>query len=435
MITHNTHMKKLIPLCLICVIFFTFAFSIGTTFCFENEHMEFEHNGRIFTYSLEENIKTSNIFNIDYEINKFNRFGSKDERIKLLNKMLNLGFNQEIALEYLFPNLIKRINSIAKNVYIAPKNATLKTNTNSEKVFNITKEQNGKELDKNQLFENIISSYLSKKEMKFALPIKTLVPSICEKEFKKFTNLRSDFSTNISSSSPDRKHNIKNALNSLNKIEIMPNEVFSFNKTVGRRTAENGYREAKIIVNNEFVDGLGGGVCQVSSTLYNSALLAGLEIVEANKHSKQVNYVKYGFDAMVNFGSSDLKFRNNTSEKITIITNFSTNYARIRIFGEDLKNKKYKLRNEILSSTEPIEEVFVDEKQEHIDKVKFEDEYFYLKKGSRGMEIKTYRETYIDNQLVSTEILRFDKFKVQNSVKIYGKEKREKDILSILFDS
>lgn len=428
-------MKKLIPLCLICVIFFTFAFSIGTTFCFQYEQIEFHHNGRIFTYSLEENIKTSNIFSTNFEINKFNRFGSTDERIKLLNKMLKLGFNQEIALEYLFPNLIKRINSIAKNVYIAPKNATLKTNTNSEKVFNITKEQNGKELNKSKLFENIISAYLNRKEMKFNLPIKTLIPSISEKEFKKFTNLRADFSTNISSSSPDRKHNIKNALNSLNKIEIMPNDVFSFNKTVGRRTAENGYREAKIIVNNEFVDGLGGGVCQVSSTLYNSALLAGLEIVEANKHSKQVGYIKYGFDAMVNFGSSDLKFRNNTSEKLTIITNFSTNYARIRIFGEDLKNKTYKLRNEILSSTEPIEEVFIDEKQEHLNKVKFEDEFFYLKKGSRGMEIKTYRETYVDNQLVSTELLRFDKFKVQNAVKIYGKEKREKDILSILFDS
>jgi len=424
-ITHNTHMKKLIPLCLICVIFFVALSSFGVTYCFENEHIEFYHNGRIFTYSLEENIKKSNIFSTDFEINKFNRFGSTNERINLLNKMLNLGFNKEIALNYLFPNLTKKINSISKNVYISPKDATLKTNTSSEKVFQIASERKGKELDKNKLFENIISAYLNRKEMKFSLPIKTLEPSINEKDFKKFTNLRADFSTNISSSSPDRKHNIKNALNSLNKIEIMPNEVFSFNKTVGRRTAENGYREAKIIVNNEFVDGLGGGVCQVSSTLYNSALLAGLEIVEANKHSKQVNYVKYGFDAMVNFGSSDLKFRNNTSEKITIITNFSTNYARIRIFGEDLKNTSYKLKNEILNTTEPHEEVLTDEKQEHLDKVKFEDEWFYFKKGSRGMEIKTYREKYENNVLVSTELLRHDKFKVQNAVKIFGIEKRE----------
>ncbi len=418
-------MKKLIPLCLICVIFFTFSLNIGVTFCIQNENIEFYYNGRIFTYSLEENIKKSHIFSTDFEINKFNRFGSTNERNKLLNKMLELGFNQEIALEYLFPNLTRKINSIAKNIYVAPKNAILKTNTNTEKVFQITKEQNGKELDKHKLFQNIISAYLKKKEMKFNLPVKTLIPSVSENKFKTFTNLRADFSTSISSSSADRKHNVKNALKSLNKVEIMPNEIFSFNKTIGRRTAENGYREAKIIVNNEFVDGLGGGVCQVSTTLYNSALLAGLEIIEANKHSKQVGYVKYGFDAMVNFGSSDLKFRNNTSEKITIITNFSTNCARIRIFGEELKNKSFKLRNEILSSTEPNEEIYIDEKQEYLDKVKFEDEWFYLKKGSRGMEIKTYRETYINNELISTELLRFDKFKVQNTIKVYGKEKRE----------
>jgi len=157
-ITHNTHMKKLIPLCLICVIFFVALSSFGVTYCFENEHIEFYHNGRIFTYSLEENIKKSNIFSTDFEINKFNRFGSTNERINLLNKMLNLGFNKEIALNYLFPNLTKKINSISKNVYISPKDATLKTNTSSEKVFQIASERKGKELDKNKLFENIISA-------------------------------------------------------------------------------------------------------------------------------------------------------------------------------------------------------------------------------------------------------------------------------------
>ena len=214
----------------------------------------------------------------------------------------------------------------------------------------------------------------------------------------------------------------------MNKVEIAPNEIFSFNKTVGRRTAENGYREAKIIVNNEFVEGIGGGVCQVSSTLYNSALLAGLEIVEANKHSKQVGYVKHGFDAMVNFGSSDLKFRNNTNQKLTIITNFSTNFARNRIFGENMQNVKYKLKNEITNIVEPIEEIVVDKNQEHFEKVKYEDECFILKKGNRGMEVKSYREKYVNNILVSSELLRHDKFKVQNTVKVYGALKHEKDI-------
>ena len=418
-------MKKFIVSCLLCVFFIVLSINTGATYAFLPEQIEFKYNNKVFTYSLEDNIKSSEIFHVNHEINKYNRFKTREDRIKLLKYMFSIGFDQHVALNYIFPNLTKKIDSISKNIYSKPQNAKLSIDCNSEKVFHISKEEVGIELDKNTLINNICYSYINQEKMSFELPIKKLIPTTTSKHYEKFTNLRADFSTDISSSSIDRKHNIKNALMSLNKVEIYPNEIFSFNKTVGQRTAENGYREAKIIVNNEFVDGLGGGVCQASSTLYNTALLSGLEIIEANKHSKQVGYVKHGFDAMVNFGSSDLKFRNNTSEKITIITNYSPSKARIRIFGEDLNNTKYKLKSEVFNITEPCEEILIDEKQEYISKVKYEDEYFYLKKASRGMDIKTYREKYEQGILVSTELLRHDKFKVQNAIKVYGSLKRE----------
>lgn len=417
-------MKNTILPCLMCVFFFILSANVGVVFAYQPEHIEFVYQDRLFTYKLENNLKLSKVFDVDYEINKHHRFGTKNERIELLKHMLHLGFDKSVALEYLFPNLNKKIDSISKNIYVSPKNAQLKINTNSNGVFNISNEVVGVELDKTSLLNKICDNFIRQKEMSFTIPTKKLFPQITKNDYLRFTNLRGDFSTNISTSSPDRKHNIKNALMSLNKVEILPNQIFSFNKVVGRRTIENGYRQAKIIINNEFVDGIGGGVCQVSSTLYNTALLSGLEIIEANKHSKQVGYVKYGFDAMVNFGSSDLKFRNNTSEKLTIITNFSNTHARIRIFGEQMHNTHYKLRNEILSITKPVEEVFVDEKGQYVDKVLYEDEFFYLKKASNGMEIKSYREKYVNNTLVATELLRYDKFKVQNAVKIYGSTKR-----------
>jgi len=421
-------MKKITLMCLICVIFYAFACSVGQVFCFSPEHIEFFHNQKVFTYRLENNLKTSSQFDLNYEINKHDRFGSKEKRIMLLKNMLSLGFDKAVALDYIFPNLTKKIDSIAKNVFIAPKDAVLKINPQSENVFIVSQEIVGTELDKKSLIDQICHDFISNKKMQFQLPTKSILPTKTKNDYEKFTNLRADFSTNISSSSESRKHNIKNALKSLNKIEIAPNEIFSFNKIVGKRTPENGYREAKIIVNNEFVEGVGGGVCQVSSTLYNSALLAGLEIIEANKHSKQVGYVKYGFDAMVNFGSSDLKFRNNTNEKLTIITNYSSSTARIRIFGEHAHNTFYKLTNEILNITEPNEEIIIDEKGEHINKVIYDDEFFYLKNGNRGMEIKTYREKYVNNILVSKELLRHDKFKVQNSIKVFGNKKRNSDV-------
>ena len=310
--------------------------------------------------------------------------------------------------------------------------ASLIVKPNTEKVFFITAEVEGVKLDKDKLYSQICDKMLSKTEINIEIPTIKIKPKITKDDLLRFTYLRSDFSTSFKNSSKNRKHNIKNALNSINKIELAPNEIFSFNKIVGRRTESNGYRSAKIIVDNEFVDGIGGGVCQVSSTLYNSALLAGLEILEANKHSKQVSYVKYGFDAMVNFGSSDLKFRNNTSGKITIITNYISSNMRIRIFGESLMDTKYVLSNEIVLTEKPIEEIQIDEKQKYLDKVRYEDEYFYLKKPVDGMHVKSYREKYISGKLVNKELLRFDKFKPQNAIKVYGAEKRTMSIFEEL---
>lgn len=389
----------------------------------ELEHVEFNFNGRTFCYNLADNIKDSSQFDLNFELNKFNRFGTKQQRQQLLNKMLKIGLDKEVAVNYIFPHINTLVSKVQKNIYVAPRDAKLAFNAGSEKVFSITPEVVGRKVDTSALYNALIFKFLNNKKLVLDVPTITLQPQVFASSFKKFVNLRADFSTSIASSSADRKHNIKNALNSINNVVILPGEVFSFNKTVGRRTAANGYREAKIIVNNEFVDGMGGGVCQVSSTLYNAALLAGLKIEEANKHSKQVNYVKYGFDAMVNFGSSDLKIKNNTTQKITIVATCTGQKARIRIFGQEMQ-ETYKLTNEIVSVTEPQEEVIVDTANE-FSQVVFEDESFYLKKPQKGMEVKSYREKYVNGILTQKELLRFDKFKVQNAVKVFGAKKRE----------
>lgn len=419
-------MKNTFVLAIICVIFISLL-NVAPTYCFD-EQLNFMFNNKIFTYNLSSNIKTSEQFDFQYEINKYNRFTGCENRKDLLQKMLDAGIEDKIALNYLFPNLNKTIEKIKKNIEVKPQNASMKINSSFNRVFNISPEVLGVKVDELLLYNNICKAYLSNKKLLFNIPTIELKPNITKQYFQAFTCLRADFSTDISSSSSDRKHNVKNALTSLNKIEILPGQVFSFNKTVGRRTEANGYRPAKIIVNNEYVEGVGGGVCQVSSTLYNSALLAGLEILEANKHSKQIHYVKYGFDAMVNFGSSDLKIKNNTNQKIIIITNYSSTKARIRIFGESLNGVSYKLKNEIFNVVEPIEETKFDVNGEHLDKVLYEDEFFYFKTGSKGMEIKSFREKYVNGELVNTEHLRHDKFKVQNAIKMFGIKKRTENI-------
>ena len=109
--------NKILP-CLLCVIFLLFSTSVGEVFAFYPEHIEFVYQGKVFDYELENNIKTSSVFDVEYEINKYNRFGSTEDRIKLLKQMLNLGFDKSVALEYLFPNINKKIDSISKNINI-----------------------------------------------------------------------------------------------------------------------------------------------------------------------------------------------------------------------------------------------------------------------------------------------------------------------------
>ena len=244
-------MKKFVAFCLICVIFCLCNSNTMLVSATHIEQIDFVYNNKIFSYQLEQNIKSSSVFDIDYKINKYHRFSSNYERKKLLKHMIDIGIDKEVALEYIFPNLSKTICEIEKNIYIKPQDAKLNINTTTEKVFHISNEIVGKFVDKNKLINSIYSKFLNDDSSQINIPTINLLPEITKNDYEKFSHLRADFSTSIASSTEDRKHNIKNALNTLNKVEIAPNEIFSFNKTIGRRTKENGYREAKIIVNND----------------------------------------------------------------------------------------------------------------------------------------------------------------------------------------
>lgn len=120
-----------------------------------------------------------------------------------------------------------------------------------------------------------------------------------------------EFETYYDGSNETRTANLKAAAHKIDDIVIPDGQVFSFNQTVGKRTVTAGYSEAKIIRDGEFVDGLGGGVCQVSSTVFRCVLLANVEIVARANHSLEVSYVRLGGDATVQWNSCDFQFKNN----------------------------------------------------------------------------------------------------------------------------
>lgn len=137
--------------------------------------------------------------------------------------------------------------------------------------------------------------------------------------------------TVVYDNSPNRVTNIKLACDYISGKVVLPNEEFSFNDTVGKRNAQKGFREAPVLVSGESKMGIGGGVCQVSSTIHLAALNAGLNITERHSHSKQVVYAAKGLDAAVEYGEMDFKFINNTTEPIYIYVWFDSDkiYSKI----------------------------------------------------------------------------------------------------------
>ena len=120
----------------------------------------------------------------------------------------------------------------------------------------------------------------------------------------------SQYTTSLQERTPSQLHNIRQAAQSLDGVYIQPRAVFSFNQVVGPRTLERGYLPAPVFMVAETLDSVGGGICQVSSSLYNAALLAGLEVVERHPHYRQVESVPPGLDATVWYGLADLRLRN-----------------------------------------------------------------------------------------------------------------------------
>lgn len=118
------------------------------------------------------------------------------------------------------------------------------------------------------------------------------------------------YSTTLAGRTKSQRHNARLALSRLVGVEIAPGETFSFNKRVGTFSRDQGYRKAPVSYNGQLIDDWGGGVCQTSTTLYNAALLSGMEIIERNRHRFAPSYVPPGRDAAVAFSNIDLRFKN-----------------------------------------------------------------------------------------------------------------------------
>lgn len=234
---------------------------------------------------------------------------------------------------------------------------------------------------------------------------------------------RAEFYTSFSASSAERKNNIAVAAKALDKTFIDVGGEFSFNKRVGARTEARGYKKAKIIVSGKFVEGVGGGVCQVSTTLYNAALLSGLTITEYHPHSLPVSYIAPSFDAMVNSGSADLKFVNNTDNPIIIFAETIDSQIKISVFGEPLEAKFVRKSVVTEKIAAPAEEIVHDEKGEFPDL--FFGERKVLSYSKEGYKSEGYLIKLINGSPVSSVKIRTDVYASSRGKVVEGTRPRE----------
>lgn len=252
-----------------------------------------------------------------------------------------------------------------------------------------------------------ISEILAKDDTDYLIPLKLTDPKITldKLDINVFPNLLSQYDTTYDVKNKNKTNNLEIAMSKINGVILKPGETFSYNKTLGARTIENGYKEAPIYSNGQVVNGLGGGICQASTTLYNCVVMADLEIVERQNHMFVPTYVNAGKDATVVYGSIDFRFKNTREYPIKIEASASNGVARVSIYGI-YKEKEYKiqLETEILEIT-PFETVYVK------DSSLKGDETQTIQKGQNGVKVETYKVVKYGSLEISRTLLSVDTYR------------------------
>lgn len=215
--------------------------------------------------------------------------------------------------------------------------------------------QSGWRVNLEKTYEQLPSKLSKQENVAVNLIVEPVYPQVRPEDFHNLGELAA-YSTQYNPGEINRSHNLQKAVSSINGTTIKENEIFSFNKTVGSRSSATGYRDAMVVVGDKFEPGIGGGICQVSSTLYNTVLLAGMDIVERYNHALSVTYVPLGRDATVVYGVQDFRFRNNTDSPIYIKANASGGTLSIRIYGNTHYKQNIKLYS-VVDKTIPFQTI------------------------------------------------------------------------------
>lgn len=297
------------------------------------------------------------------------------------------------------------IEKIYSEIYCEPKNASVENNPYK---VNIEKKGVDFAISLDEAKKLVANTELDQ----FYIPLKYTDAEITVSDLGEdiFKNKLSYFSTKYDSTNTNRATNIVLACEKINGTVLEPGEVFSFNKVVGARTAKNGFKEAIIYSDGELDYGIGGGICQVSSTLYNAVLFANLDIVERKNHSMTVSYVPVGQDATVSYGSVDFKFENSRNYPIKISATTNSGIATITVYGVK-EEQEYTINFDV----DIIEKIDYDTNYEYSSKIPAGQEVV-KQTGKYGYKCSTYKVVTFGDKEISRTLLSTDTYKPQKEI-------------------
>ena len=297
------------------------------------------------------------------------------------------------------------MQKIGEAIYTEPVNAIY-----VKEPFSLTKEKNGVKLAISAEEAQAQVDGQDKQEYSFPLTITKPEITINDIGLEAFPYKISTFSTNYDASNVSRTNNLKIASNKTNNVVIMPGEVFSFNQVVGKRTVEEGYKDAKVYENGRVVDGLAGGICQVSSTMYDAALLANLEIVERYNHQFTTSYLPGGKDATVVYGIKDFKFRNSRKYPIKIVTSMGGGTITYSIYGIQEENEYTVVITPVITSRIAGRTIT------EVDKSLAPGKSVTVQAGHSGQRVTTYKELWQNGTKISSEVITNDVYNAMDTI-------------------
>lgn len=287
--------------------------------------------------------------------------------------------------------------------------------------FSITPDKKGSKLNTESLEKDILSKISGdlNGDVEIQAPVEEVQASITGDKLSKVNTKISSFSTNFSTSTAARATNISLATSFINGKVLMPGETFSFNDVVGQRTANRGFQEAPVIIGNKVDSGLGGGICQVSTTLYNAAIRANLQTVERVHHTLPSHYIGLGMDATVDYGNIDYKFKNTLEFPVYIEAYTENRNVVFSVYSDkSLTSRTYDLVNEVYDTMQP-EVKYVDDA--NMDEGVTET----VQPASIGYKVKVYKNTYENGKLISHDLITNETYNKVDGIVKRGTRKKQ----------